>query len=271
MTNSEVNGKAEIVLGICTVNKFPAQFITFLMETIQSKIFNSYCVIHSALLPFARNQILKVVYSNSPDFTHLMFIDADMTQFTGAHVFRLLEAEKDIISGVCTHRQPPYSLVSDLKDFPDVTSDQVIEFISEKQVVQSNAVGMAFTLIKRHVLDEMREETPAGPIWFTTDRGEREGFAVEVERYIQSELEENSQAYEGYTDGQVELVMERAIAFGQNSHIGANLTGEDFAFCSMATKLGFTCWSDFGCVIGHLAEQAITLADTLKQPEIITS
>jgi hypothetical protein len=50
---------------------------------------------HESLIPRARNMLVKM-FMNKPDYTHLLFIDADI-HFNAHDILKLLELDKDII------------------------------------------------------------------------------------------------------------------------------------------------------------------------------
>ena len=127
----------------------------------------------------------------------------------------------------------------------------VIEYVKAAEPIECTQVGMAFTLIKKEVLDAVQEQTVDGPIWSNTDRVERKSFQDEVANFEGTFLE--------------------AIAMGQNSHIGTTLLGEDISFCRKAIKLGFKCYTHTGVIIGHMGKQSFSIIDTLKQKEAIVA
>lgn len=185
-----------------------------------------------ALLPHARNLCVEGAYQRDPDFTHILFIDDDTSNFNEEGIVKLIEADKDIIGGVTVMRKPPFKITSPIQD---------LSILETNGLEEVPFIGMAFTLIKRSVLDKMREETPTGPVWFTLDRLPREGFYEEVKEYKGSITE--------------------AIAFGQNSHIGAPLLGEDVNFCRKARLLGFKCWVHGGVRLNHVGNKEYGIGD----------
>jgi hypothetical protein len=68
------------LFAICTVNK-----IDIALEYMT----------HESLIPRARNMLVKMFMSN-PDYTHMLFIDADI-RFNPYDILKLLELDKDII------------------------------------------------------------------------------------------------------------------------------------------------------------------------------
>jgi hypothetical protein len=219
--------------------------IQAMFPLIHDRIFTGWSIVDTTLLPYARNDIIDSIYEHDDTFTHILFVDDDMSEFNHNHVLKLLHDDKPIVSALVCKRAPPYHLVV---EFKENTMSAIADHIKARRVVESEIVGMAFTLIKREVLDATREETPNGPIWFTMDRGEREGFQKEKEEF----LDTNSKNMNGITELYYRMKLEEAISFGQTSHIGARMSGEDAAFCMKAKALGFPCYVDCGVSVSHI-------------------
>jgi hypothetical protein len=263
MNTSDV--KFRIVAGVCSLESFKRQFVESLVETICDGVLDNWCSISGTLLPFTRNLIIRKVYVHTPDFTHIMFIDDDMYGFSGEHIRRLAEADKDIISGLMVYRSKPHKIVSSFIN----GEENLREDIKQGNLREAHFTGAAFTLIKREVFDQTLEETPQGPIWFTTDRMPRESFEVECEEFIKEKVKccnEYSLDSENYRvedfDKDVKSILQDAIVFGQQSHIGSIMLGEDIAFCKKARQLGFNVWVDCGCVVNHLGERGYNVNDS---------
>ena len=83
-------------------------------------------------------------------FTHLLFIDSDMTFESDAYK-RLFEDDKDVVSGVFHKRAHPYTptIVKDGKIYIDYPQNELFEV---------DTTGMAFTLIKVSALKAVMDE-----------------------------------------------------------------------------------------------------------------
>ena len=236
--------KFSISMVSCTIDNFPKAAVDSMILVCTSGILRSYLTVESTLLPQARNITVGAIYNNNPNFTHIVFVDSDMTNYSADHIIKLIMDDKPIISALVVSRKPPYKLV--IHSFK--TDNELAEAIQNKQIVESKNVGMAFTVIKREVLDAMKEDTEVGPVWFTVDREERESFSQEVDQF---KLEIKNKEFE------INNIIDKAIAMGQHSHRGTELIGEDIEFCRRARKLGFRSWVDCGVQVGHLAQQPI--------------
>lgn len=233
ITSSSENGdEPKIILAICTLG-YQKKTVDCLLSIMYDRLFEGWVIPECCLLPTTRNIAVREAYEQCPDFTHIMFLDDDMNNFASAHVQLLWKADKDIIQALVCCRKPPYTMVH----FTDMPDKEVVEIInSRKNLVQPTSnTGMAFTLIKRKVFDDTREETPDGAVWFTMDRDPREGFDEEIDEFV---------------GGQASV--REAIAFGQNSHIGSVPVGEDVNFCRRAKKMGYECFTHLGVHVGHI-------------------
>lgn len=225
----------KIIAGICLSKPTPG-FITGIMRLAHSRILFGWSVANISLLPFVRNNAIEAAYREESDFTHLLFIDDDMSEFTEDHVLQLLEADKSIISGLIVSRLAPYRILSQLTD---ETPEQIKWHIEHQSILKEKHVGMAFTLIKREVLDTMQQPYPGGRVWFTMDRSQRVGFADECMNLIKN------------TELDVTEKIKEAVLLGLTAHIGTELIGEDVEFCRRAAAFGFGAYTHCGIIIGH--------------------
>src|SRR3990172_6973068 len=206
------NGKnIDIVLAVCSIH-MASECMDALIKLLMTNSIGAYITTRISLLPQARNEMVRKAYEYNPKFTHLLFIDDDMSNYSLDHVIKLIEADKPVISAFVTMRMPPYRLAN---SFHGDSSEDIIKYIQEEQIKETKHVGMAFTLIKREVLENVVEETPDGPVWFTTDRDEREDFDKELNKKldeIYNKLKNKNDIYN---------VLNEAVIFGQQAHIGS--------------------------------------------------
>jgi hypothetical protein len=221
------------------------------MQVADAQILEGWAVIGGTLLPPSRNDSLKMIYNNCPEFTHVIFIDDDMDDFTHNHILKLVADDKDVVSALTTTRRPPYQLTNGLTSL--YTDQEILDHIKNKNVVEAESVGMAFTLVKRSVLDALREETPLGPIWFTTDREPRPNFDADVEDFIDQCIDSPASKASQLRD---------AIEYGRMAHVGTVFVGEDIAFSSKVKNMGFTIWTDCGVSAGHIGEHTYDVRHT---------
>lgn len=240
---------SKIVAGICCCRTQP-QTVSALIQLAQARVIDGWVVGSIGLLPFVRNNVIKQAYVNEPEFTHLLFIDDDMSDFTYEHVEALLEADKDIISGLISSRLPPYRLISCLND---LSKETIMEYIKTNKVKEEDHVGMAFTLIKRKVLDGMCQPCD---IWFTMDRRHRNNFLDETKTFLEKLAESPKPEIERYRE---------AVGWGMTSILGSELIGEDVEFCRRARAFGFKSYTHCGVIVGHIGTQPYTVRDSLLE------
>lgn len=243
------NKEVRIALAIPTLDKLSPSFVGSLLDLIGSRMIFRYAIIEGTLLPWARNATINIFYQNNVDFTHLLFIDADMIGFTPQGLHKLVEQDKDIIAGVCTMRRPPYEVTCEPYDKANFNTH-----LLNGAVVECQWVGMAFTLIKREVLDALAEETPDGKSWFNLDRESRDGFIKEISNFITTHRNKKVTP---------ELLSE-AICMGQMSHIGSSHVGEDIGFCKWARRTGFGVYMHCGIIVGHMGNSIYSLKNTVE-------
>ena len=120
--------------------------------------------------------------------------------------------------------------------------------------------GLGFTLIKKAVFEAVQENTHGDPIWFSTDRSERNSFEVEVEEFISSK---KSGLGKNLSDEYITSLIREAIIMGQQSHIGTLITGEDIGLCAKAKRLGFDSWIHCGVPVGHIGSTTFDMREDL--------
>lgn len=254
----------EIVAAVCTL-QYEKRCVDHLMQlAAYPKIIKGWCIPDTCLIVQSRNAAIQVAYEKHPDFTHILFIDDDMTDFTIHHVARLVQLDRSIISPLVTNRKAPYRLLGRVKE----NDEQLRQCISRRQVVKSDGVAMAFTLIKREVLDAIHEETDDGPVWFTMDRSPRKDYAEEKKEFLRQARSEfniiNSTDPE-VLENSFRTLLEQAFLMGENAHKGSAFIGEDYAFCETAKELGFQSWIDCGSTVGHLGQHSVQYQMVFKQ------
>jgi hypothetical protein len=133
----------------------------------------SVCTISDSLINRARNNLVAKFMALG-DYTHLMFIDADIG-FKRDAIIKLLWHDKDVITGSYPIKEVDWGKVSDLakQDVPanellprsvrfvvnPVTSDQK-EIKVDKGAISVLDAGTGFMLIKREAIEKMFAEYP---------------------------------------------------------------------------------------------------------------
>ena len=263
------NGKnIDIVLAVCSIH-MASECMDALIKLLMTNSIGAYITTRISLLPQARNEMVRKAYEYNPKFTHLLFIDDDMSNYSLDHVIKLIEADKPVISAFVTMRMPPYRLVN---SFHGDSSEDIIKYIQEEQIKETKHVGMAFTLIKREVLEDVCEMTEDGPIWFTTDRDERNTFEQELklkhDEWMEK-LNKKRNKFDTYTEAlkyeDFSEILEEAVIFGQQAHIGSMMLGEDITFSRRAIRCEYKLYIHCGCIVGHVGNRSFNVRDALKR------
>jgi len=246
--------KPEIVVCVCSLGLYKKDNIISLFNIIP-KLSGGILITECSLLPMSRNYTIRHALRIHPDLTHILFVDDDMCNFDTWHIEKLVEQDKDIISAFMTMRNPPYAVVSAFED-----NTKIIEYLNNKETVGVHHTGMAFTLIKREVIDALAEQTSEGPIWFTMDRPPRNSFNDEIEEFVNTNLNRPNK--------NIENLVRDAIAFGQTSNLGSDIIGEDIQFCHKARMLDFKVYVNCEVIIGHLGNVAHDINTQIEYKQI---
>jgi cellulose synthase/poly-beta-1,6-N-acetylglucosamine synthase-like glycosyltransferase len=174
----------------------------------------------------------------------VLFMDDDMTPPPDA-IVRLLAHDKPIVAAGCTVRQDP-PIPNFLIFFPEICNYKAAKnWGNFDGLMQIDAVGTGFMLIKREALDTIGE-------YYLSCQYEREYLAMP----------------EGAADRLSEL--RRATAaedFNQwwfeftKQPLGQGEFGEDISFCFKAMKCGIPVYVDTSVRPGHIGPYAFSLND----------
>lgn len=127
-------------------------------------------IYNNSLITSARNQLAAIFMAH--DFTHLMFIDADI-QFEAKDILTMLAADKDVIAGVYPKKRINWERLEmavkagvPTEELQNHTGDLVVNLVNnerEKVVkaaepVEVYGAGTGFMLIKRGVFELLRDK-----------------------------------------------------------------------------------------------------------------
>lgn len=174
---------------------------------------------YSPLLYYVRNMCLggdniqgieQKPFQGKVDYDYMMWIDSDIV-FTPDQFFKLLDANKDIVSGLYKMHDNYHYATVEKWDHDHFAKYGSYEFLNENSVKQKKGLlpvaytGFGWMLIKRGVFESL--EYP----WFqpTWKEYEREGKKIR------------------------------------------EFTMEDVAFCDMIKDKGYTIWIDPEIIVGH--------------------
>jgi len=191
-----------------------------------------------ALITRARSR-LATQFLEETDHTHLMFVDADIG-FRPEHLFRLLAADKDVVGGVYPFKKVhwekiPGAVHGGVKDLQAAALGYVVRFLptpgqsvelDDAGFGQVAAVGTGFLLIRRRVLERLRDAHP------------------EL-RCVVGDL--NVPAKEAT------LFFDTMIDPDAREHLS-----EDYAFCRRWRDIGGEVWADFHTRLSHIGHATYT-------------
>ena len=125
---------------------------------------------NESLITRARNTLVQLFMDG--DYTHLLFIDADLA-FDPQAVIRMLDFDKEVVSGVYPRKTIDWRKVKKkIKDNPDISEDELLatslqynlnvknpEYIEAKKgFIEVLDAATGFMLIKRSVFEKMAKE-----------------------------------------------------------------------------------------------------------------
>ena len=112
---------------------------------------------NNALVQLARNRIATEFLSG--DYTHLLFIDADIS-FRSNDALKMINADVDVIGGIYPKKEIHWEKLNtenknDLYEYTFKTKDNTSILIGEEKLVEVEHLGCGLMLIKKEVLLEL--------------------------------------------------------------------------------------------------------------------
>ena len=209
---------------------------------------NRKIVREAAAVHLVRNHLIQTLYKEKVPFDYALFVDDDMVPPPDA-LTTLLREERDMIGAVCTTRHPP--LILNVREPDD--SELIQMDIDNRGVFKVGAIGTAFLLVSRRVLDAVAEYTIRHTC-FTRHYGMNAEVAAQQEKIMRGRFEVT-----GYVPW-----------FEFLRHPGyATELAEDFSFCMKARECGFEIFGDTRISVGHIdagKNRMYTIEDYWKQP-----
>ncbi len=191
-----------------------------------------------ALITRARSR-LAAQFLAFTQATHILFIDADIG-FAPQNVFRLLEADKDVIAAVCPLKQINWektraAVKKDVADLQAVSIGYVVRFLpnASNEVKVDNGFaqvaygGTGFLMIKREAMQRICDAHPE----LRARMGDMaDTLAAEAVMVFDTMVERETGQY----------------------------LSEDYAFCRRWRDLGGEIWADFEARLTHVGHAAYT-------------
>ena len=103
-------------------------------------------LVNESLIPRGRNLLISRFLAQTPNATHIFFLDSDI-EWDPWHLATLLTADVDVIGGLYNKKEFP-----GLFTMTTLPNGKVIDNLREVQ-----SVGAGFLLIKKHVFEKLNE------------------------------------------------------------------------------------------------------------------
>ena len=206
-----------------------------------------FYLFNESLIPRARNYLVDE-FIRAEQYTHLMFIDADI-HFDPNDVLTLAALDKDIIGGPypkkCIALEKVRNAVdSGLADedpqiLEQYTGDYVFNPVENTHKIQVGdpvdvlEIGTGFMLIKRQVFDDFREAYPQ--FSYTPDHNRSENFDGKRDIHAYFDTVIDSDAYLGDISGK------------SNRYLS-----EDYFFCQFVRRIGYKIYLCPWMKLGHM-------------------
>lgn len=177
-----------------------------------------------------QNSLSLVVKVLSENWDYLLYTGDDIT-FPPWALDQLIARDQDVVAGVCTYKTPPYYTTGMVAD-PAAGYKKLLvtrTHVQQKALIELDAVGSGFMLIKRGVLEA-------------------------IDDYLR---------YKVYPSIPPEYrwmcpVPYFPVTFNPDNN---SLTGSDYSFCKLAKQVGKKIFMDCGLICGHRWEKDYSIED----------
>ena len=206
-----------------------------------------FYLFNESLIPRARNYLVDE-FLRAEEYTHLMFIDADI-HFDPNDVLTLAALDNDLIVGPYPKKFIAWEKVRNAVDtglaeedptvLEQYTGDYVFNPVENTHKIQVAEpvdvleIGTGFMLIKREVFDDFKEAYPQ--FAYTPDHNRSEHFSGDREIHAYFDTVIDSDAYLGEISGK------------SNRYLS-----EDYFFCQFVRRLGYKIYLCPWMKLGHM-------------------
>lgn len=228
---------------------YSKQFCTVFAEPIMG----------SSLVSWVRNDLVAGLYSTRKKFTHVLFIDDDMT-FEPDSLVKMLRHEADVVGALYTCRSDPPTLNVHLMNTRTTEARRLVSLEQPGIAIDSGGLGVAknsadtltvgtgFMLIKREVLDRVGEQ------------------------YVNCEYEKDLWKLTDEQIAPIAAARRDGVSKTGNAYwfqllprlCGYAESGEDTSFCLKAAMCGFKVAVDTSIRPGHIGEYTYSYDDFLQ-------
>ena len=202
---------------------------------------------NESLITRARNTLVKLFMDG--DYTHLLFIDADLA-FNPDAVIRMLEYDKDVVTGIYPRKTIDWIKVKNkLKQKPEISEDELLaaslqynlnvadpnKIMLEKGFIEVMDGPTGFMMIKRDVFERMAEVYPN--LKFVPDQHINQPHETEFNYHKTSDWNY------AFFDTMIEPQTKRYLS-------------EDYAFCRLWQNMGGKIYADILSGMTHYGNYA---------------
>ncbi len=223
----------------------------------------------SSIIHWARdNMVALALYADDgrpqrPPSEYFLLMDDDMLVETH-HLKRLLLHKKDIVGGICTVRRDPPVPTLRYWDATTGCFNEPVEWDWDAQkLIEVDACGAAFLLVRRRVLERMAEAYL--DCMFEREWDARRGYPLElVSAYWDRRAAARRKRFDdaGANGWRKKDCWWFGFIKGDDIHENTHgELGEDISFCWRARKLGYRIFVDPQVLPGHLGYYGYSCAD----------
>ncbi len=194
----------------------------------------------------ARNRNVGVHLAKKMGVRWIFMADDDMI-FPPDTLTRLIAANKDIVSGLCTTRISPWIITGYKKLDNNRYRDISYEELNQDGLTEVDGVGGACVLIGENVFNKI----PAP--WFAMPPS----WATPLLHSLQYQLAGGLNIDKTLSQNKVELPTEFSMD-------DSGVDGEDLYFCGLVKKFGYKIYLDAGLEVGHVGDWVYSIKDHLS-------
>jgi hypothetical protein len=239
ITSDQINSWHPFFALPCYDQQLTEPFVMSLIKTVVGfkdiGLKFSMSTLSDSLISRARNQLVAKFMANK-EFTHLMFIDVDLS-FSPDDILKMLWHDKDIVTGAYPIKDINWTKVKmaaingvDDDKLSEKSTRFVVNPVSgpDKTIAVENGAisvydaGTGFMMIKREVFEKMFEKYPH--LHYNDDTG----------LLVGDEKKYSYALFNSYVDDD------------------GRFLSEDYGFCRYWQKMGGTIWTDPSIELGHL-------------------
>ena len=235
--------------GMLTTNYFEG-CMGLMAECIRKGIGLQFATIgNESLVTRARNTLVQLFMDDKKEYTHLMFIDADIG-FQPEAIFRMLELDKEVVASIYPRKAIDWNKgKKKVESKPNISPDELHAFSlqynlnvknpkhieMQKGFIEVMDAPTGFMLIKRNVFNKMKIAYPH--LKFTNDQHIGQPHETKFNKHDTSDWNY------AFFDTMIDPDSKRYLS-------------EDYAFCRLWQKIGGTVYADIMSGLTHYGTYA---------------